>query len=255
MSWPKTLDVAHVFIIRKDLRQQLVSVWVPGTRNSAWRVGGAWRVHVADGPPLSMHGCGTATRSRECSILQVTEPSAPLSSSGRRDSSMPTADLQSQLWRLKPRAELPRKRAGTPGGAPAAAPAYKVKRKRRRNRSNSGGTRGIQPAPRQSHSPPCHRHSVKPKRRWALPLVTKQNLAGGAPGGPSLQQVPEEHPISQRVGEGMPRVFESSGFSATSFQKREGWALREGFPRTAHHRAFTSSTARNPSPPIVGAPG
>lgn len=72
--------------------------------------------------------------------LQATKPSAPLSSNGCEDNSTPTADLQSQLWRLKPHAELPRKRAGTPGGAPAAAAAaHKVKRKRRHNRSNSGG--------------------------------------------------------------------------------------------------------------------
>lgn len=72
--------------------------------------------------------------------LQVPKPSAPLSN-GCEDNSTPTADLQSQLRRLKPHAELPRKRAGTPGGAPAAAAAaaHKVKRKRRHNRSNSGG--------------------------------------------------------------------------------------------------------------------
>lgn len=73
--------------------------------------------------------------------LQVPKPSAPLSSNGCEDNSTPTADLQSQLWRLKPHAGLPRRRAGTPGGAPAAAAAaaHKVKRKRRHNRSNSGG--------------------------------------------------------------------------------------------------------------------
>lgn len=34
--------------------------WVPGTHDSAWHVGGAWRVHLADGPPLPVHGAARA---------------------------------------------------------------------------------------------------------------------------------------------------------------------------------------------------
>lgn len=60
-SWPKTRDVAHVLIICKDLGQRLFSVWSllgPWHSDSAWRVGGARRVRLAGGPPLSVHGCG-----------------------------------------------------------------------------------------------------------------------------------------------------------------------------------------------------
>lgn len=55
----------------------------PGTHDSAWHVGGAWHVRLADGLSLPVHGYGMATGHWERSILQVTEPSGPLSSTGR----------------------------------------------------------------------------------------------------------------------------------------------------------------------------
>lgn len=76
-SWPKTRDVAHVLIICKDLGQRLFSVWSllgPWHSDSAWRVGGARRVRLAGGPPLSVHGCGMATRYWECSPSRCPSP-------------------------------------------------------------------------------------------------------------------------------------------------------------------------------------